>query len=180
MVARNTIIQGDCLTVLRTLPDKSVDSIITDPPYGIDYQSASRPDKTKRKPKIANDKTPFIWWMYDAFRVLKDRAALICFTRYDTEEAFRWAMSIAGFSPKAQVIWDKRTHGMGDLRGDFAPGHENIIFATKGRYTFPYGRPKSVLSHSRVPPGKLLHPNEKPESLLADLINSLTRPGQLI
>ncbi len=89
-------------------------------------------------------------------------------------------MRIAGFSAKAQVIWDKRTHGMGDLKGDFAPQHENIIFATKGKYAFPYGRPKSILSHCRVSPGKLLHPNEKPESLLADLVNSLTRPGELI
>ena len=179
MVARNTIIRGDCLTILRTLPDNSVDTIITDPPFGIDYQS-SRTDKTKRKPKIANDKSPFIWWMYDAFRVLKDPAPLICFTRFDTEEDFRWAMGIAGFRPRAQVIWDKRTHGMGDLKGNFAPQHENIIFATKGKYAFPYGRPKSILSHCRVSPGKLLHPNEKPESLLADLVNSLTRPGELI
>lgn len=70
----NTVIHGDCLSVLRQMDADSVDMIITDPPYGVDYQS-NRPkskDPTARFEKIANDKTPFIWWIYDAFRVLKD------------------------------------------------------------------------------------------------------------
>lgn len=71
-------------------------------------------------------------------------------------------MREAGFKDKAQVIWDKVVHGMGDLRGDFAPCHENVIFATKGRFTFPGKRPKSVIRVQRVDASKLAHPNEKP------------------
>ena len=37
----DTIVEGDCLKVLRKLPDNSVDSIITDPPYGIQYMHMS-------------------------------------------------------------------------------------------------------------------------------------------
>jgi site-specific DNA-methyltransferase (adenine-specific) len=33
----NVILQGDCLEVLKTLPDNSVDSIVTDPPAGIEF-----------------------------------------------------------------------------------------------------------------------------------------------
>lgn len=40
--------QGDCLEVLKTLPDNSVDLLVTDPPYGIDYQSRWCKDKTKK------------------------------------------------------------------------------------------------------------------------------------
>jgi DNA modification methylase len=128
---------GDCLERLKELADESVDSIVTDPPYGVDYQSAWRTDKSKWKPKIKNDKAPYIWWLKDAFRVLKVGGALLCFTRYDTENDFRWAMKLAGFMPKAQIIWDKQIHGMGDLKGDFAPQHENIIFANQGKVYFP-------------------------------------------
>lgn len=49
----------------------SVDMVITDPPYGVDYQS-TRAAKENRKDKIAGDKRPFIWWIYDAYRVLKE------------------------------------------------------------------------------------------------------------
>lgn len=65
----NTLINGDALTVLRQMEAESVDFIITDPPYGVDFQSG-RVEKARRRDKIANDKSPFIWWLYDAFRVL--------------------------------------------------------------------------------------------------------------
>ena len=56
MIQANTVITGDSLTVLRDMEADSVDMVITDPPYGIDYQSGS------------NDKAPFIWGIYDAAR----------------------------------------------------------------------------------------------------------------
>ena len=49
----NKIIQGDCLEIMKTFPDKSVDLIVTDPPYGIDYQSGRRHIKYE---KIVGDK----------------------------------------------------------------------------------------------------------------------------
>ena len=75
------VIHGDCLTVLRQMQPDMVDMVITDPPYGVDYQSR-RPkakDPSARFEKIANDKTPFIWWLYDAFRVLHDGGAVCVF-----------------------------------------------------------------------------------------------------
>lgn len=65
----NTLINDDALTILRQMESESIDFIITDPPYGMDYQSRRR-KATPQKDKIANDKSPFIWWLYDAFRVL--------------------------------------------------------------------------------------------------------------
>lgn len=168
------LIHGDCLEMLKTLADGSVDAIITDPPYGIDYQSSRKIDKTTRHAKIANDLEPFTAWVDEAFRVLKDGSGLLCFTRFDTEEAFRLALREAGFEDKQQIIWDKEIHGMGDLTGDFASQHENIIFATKGGFTFPGTRPKSVFRVQRVTPDKLVHPNEKPIELLQLLAVAIT------
>lgn len=176
----NEVLQGDCLELMRDIPDGSVSLVLTDPPYGIDYQSSRRTDKEKRKPKIANDKEPFLAWLPEAFRVLKEGGALACFTRYDVEGAFRASMRQVGFNDKAQVIWDKVIHGMGDLRGDFAPCHENVIFAVKGRFTFPGKRPKSVLRFQRVTAEKLLHPNEKPVELMSYLIQHLSSEGDTV
>jgi len=67
----NNLINGDALTVLRQMDSELIDFIITDPPYGVDFQSRRR-TATPQKDKIANDKSPFIWWLYDAFRVLTD------------------------------------------------------------------------------------------------------------
>lgn len=62
---------GDCLEVMKSIPDGSVDLVLCDPPYGIDYQSAWRTDKTQWKPKIANDKLPFVWFIHEAAKKLK-------------------------------------------------------------------------------------------------------------
>ena len=70
MIQPNTVITGDSLTVLRSMDDESIDMVITDPPYGIDYQSG-RKEKERRLAKIKNDKAPFIWWIYDAARGVK-------------------------------------------------------------------------------------------------------------
>ena len=52
------------MKLMQGIPHESVDMVITDPPYGIDYQS-NRP-KGEKKPKIKNDKRPYIWFIRDA------------------------------------------------------------------------------------------------------------------
>lgn len=174
----NTIIHGDSLTVLRQMEPESVDAIITDPPYGIDYHTKGT------NASIKNDKAPFIWFLYDAFRVLKSgesgRGALICFTRWDVEQTFIDAMKLAGFQVKSEVIWDKVMHGMGDCKAAFAPTHENIVFAVKGKFSFPGHRPKDIVTYHKLNGSQMIHPTEKPVSLLADLLSSVTKPGDLI
>lgn len=177
MIYENKLIHGDSLTVLRQMEPESVDAIITDPPYGINYVSPTGA-------RIQNDTAPFIWFLYDAFRVLKPgssgRGTLACFTRWDVQQVFIDAIRLAGFIVKSEVIWDKIQHGMGDLKSQFAPSHENIIFAVKGKFSFPGHRPKDLITHRKLPGSQMIHPTEKPVPLLADLITAVTKPGDLI
>lgn len=176
----NQIICGDCLEVMKDIPDKSVDLVLTDPPYGIDYQSARRIDRTQWKPKIANDKKPFVAWLGDSYRVLKETGSLLCFCRWDVQEEFKQAIEKSGFEIKSQIIWDKVIHGMGDLKAQFAPQHEVIWFATKGNFKFPNMRPPSILRFKRVDAEKLTHPNEKPIDLIKYLISVTTKPCNVV
>ena len=167
----------DCLEFMKTIEDNKIDAIITDPPYGIDYQSARRTDRTQWKPKIQNDKEPFVEWVKDAYRITKDGGVLLCFYRWDVGEVFRGAVRAAGYVVKSEIIWDKVVHGMGDLDGAFAPCHENILFAVKGKFSFPGDRPRSIIRQKRVDAEKLIHPNEKPVALLENIILSVTHPN---
>lgn len=177
-IKENTVIHGDSLTVLRQMEPESVDAIITDPPYGIDYHTKGT------GASIKNDKAPFIWFLYDAFRVLKSgasgRGTLICFTRWDVEQTFIDAIQLAGFNVKSEVIWNKVLHGMGDCKAQFAPTHENIVFAVKGKFSFPGHRPNDLVTHQKLASSQMIHPTEKPVSLLADLITAVTKPGDLV
>lgn len=175
-----TLHEGDCLEVMRGMPAESVDAIITDPPYGIDYQSAWRSDKSKWKPKIANDKQPFIWWLHDAYRLVKEGGILLCFCRWDVQEAFKLAIEWAGFTLKSQVIWDRGNHGMGDLKASFAPQHDVVWFAVKGAFRFPDKRPSTIIKSMRLSGEQLLHPNEKPVDLMEQLIRATTKVGDAV
>lgn len=176
----NSVVCGDCLEVMRDMPDDCVDLVLTDPPYGIDFQSARRIDKYDWKPKIVNDKEPFVEWIKDAYRILKPTGRLICFYRWDVQEKFLAEIIRSGFNPKSQIIWDKISHGMGDLKGEFAPQHESILYATKERYEFHGKRPTSIIQCMRVMPDKLVHPNEKPLPLLRKIIRNLTKESNIV
>lgn len=182
------LIHGDCLSALRELENESVDLVLTDPPYGIDFQSCFRSDgcggyssdRSKLRPKISNDKTPFIWWLHDAFRVTNQGGSLLCFCRWDVQETFRLAIEAAGYTVKSQVIWDKGGGGLGDLKASFAPQHEIIWFATKGKYAFPGKRPMSVIRCPKVPSCHIVHPNEKPIPLMTELLSVCPNPGTVL
>ena len=169
----------DCMDFLNEMGG-GIDAIITDPPYGISYQSARRIDKSRWKPKIENDETPYVEWIKPAFDKLKNGGRLICFYRWDVQDYFLDEITDAGFTVKSQVVWDKVMHGMGDLKGEFAPQHELMIYATKGRYEFKGSRPKTVYRHKRLDAESLIHPNEKPINLMAALIRDITIAGDVV
>lgn len=174
------LIQGDCLEVMRGMGDKSVDAVITDPPYGINYQSARRIDKDDRFPIISGDTNLNLDWIYQSFRITKNDGCLFCFCRWDTEQQFKQIIIDAGWKLQSQVIWDRGIHGLGDLKRQYAPMHDNALFATKQDFEFPSHRPKSVYRVDRVHGDKLLHPTQKPNGLMKRITIDLSKKDATI
>jgi len=178
----NQIYNVNCMDLLNSLPDNCIPAIITDFPYGIDFQSNQRVKSEKFK-KIANDKKPYIEWIEEAYRVTEeDGGRLICFYRYDVQDVLFDELELCGFTIKSQLVWDKKVHGMGDLKGEFSPAHELMVYATKGRYEFSgeVKRPTTVYNCQRVDAMKLCHPNEKPVILNQALIRDITTKNELV
>lgn len=111
-----TIYNGDCREILPQL--EQADLIVTDPPYGIDFQSCMRP-KEKRFEKIKGDKE-FPLWIFD----LQPRNAMFVWCRWDI-------LSILP-KPKSFIVWDKGSHGMGDLKHEFGRQWEACAFYPRG------------------------------------------------
>jgi site-specific DNA-methyltransferase (adenine-specific) len=173
----NTIHHADCLHLIESFPDNFIDAVITDFPYGIDFQSNHRP---KKFDKIANDEEPFIDWIAPLYPKMKDEGRVICFYRYDVQNELFSELKSAGFKIKSQLVWNKVGTSMGDLEGEFAPQHELMVYATKGRYIFKNGRPSTVFSSQKVTGSNLIHPNEKPVKLNQGIIRAITERGELI
>lgn len=171
---------GDCLEVMNDIPDKSIDMILCDPPYGIDFQSQWKKDKSQWKPKIINDKEPFIEFIPLLKRIIKPSGCVMIFTRWDVQQCFINKLTESGFAVKNVLIWDKVVHGMGDLKRAYGGTYESIIFCAEDDFLFSSKRPIDIIRITRVNPEKLMHPNEKPVELLSKLIKDCTYKNSLV
>ena len=73
---------GDCLELMKDIPDGSIDLIVTDPPYLISYKTNYRKDKTHKfctEINGDNDEELIRNYMAECFRILKDNSAMYCF-----------------------------------------------------------------------------------------------------
>lgn len=167
------LLNGDCLEKMSEIESGSVDMVVTDPPYGMEFVS-NRAKNGPRHKAIANDDVFFTEWLGEAYRVLKDGGGLISFCDWNTSHVWRQSIEQYGYDLKSQAIWNRMHHGMGDLTGSFAPMHDIIWYATKGKRTFANKRPKSVFSHRRPSPSEDHgHPTCKPVSLMQELIHGI-------
>ena len=206
MLNENTMLgQGDCLELMKTIPDGSVDMILTDPPYAT----------TKNK---WDSIIPFEPMWENLKRIIKPKGVIVLFAQTPFDK-------ILGASNidmlKYEWVWFKN-RPTGHLNSKFAPlkSHENILVFTKGSTSFvkntknssaynPQGLvaclkvnkrtkgngnydevnnkmenvalfenyPKSVLSF-KVEVG--LHPTQKPVDLLEYLIKTYTQSGETV
>lgn len=189
---RATVIWGDCRDpqIIAAVP-AGYGLLATDPPYGVTYNSGRSDTFTQ----IAGDDGSVDWPAVLAQWVGPEgtRSCGLADARH---------VYVFGYRPEqltgqlrlggtAELVWDKLSIGMGDLARPWGPSHEPITFGVhvKRRSDRAKGggnlaarlRRGSILRHQRPNGGSaVLHSNEKPVSLMADLIESSTVRGDLV
>ena len=208
--ATDTILVGDCLHLLKQLPDQSIDLVFADPPYNLQLQGdLSRPDHSAVD-AVRNDWDQFeSFEAYDAFsrawllecrRVLKPDGGLWLIGTYHNIFRLGTVLQDLGFWMLNDIIW-RKSNPMPNFKGTrFTNAHETLIWCSKtkdARPTFNYEAMKSLnddlqmrsdwtlplcTGHERLkgPDGKKLHPTQKPEALLYRVISATTKPGDRI
>ena len=199
MIGKNKVIMGDCLELMKLIPDKSIDAIISDLPYGT---TACKWDTI----------IPFepLWEQYK--RIIKDNGAIVL----TASQPFTSALVMSNIKMfKYEWIWDKvrpsnpmlakiqslKIHenilvfSIGktkyypqDLlktdkpRGGQNPSKTELGFgkAAKERYVQEfYNYPKSILKFG-TDNSKNVHPTQKPVALFEYLIKTYTNEGDLV
>ncbi|MCS6908704.1 MAG: DNA methyltransferase [Anaerolineales bacterium] len=205
----NQILLGDCVQVLNSLPEKSVDLIFADPPYNLQLrQPLWRPNMTRV------DAVDEVWDQFDSFqaydefsshwltacrRVLKDSGTIWVIGTYHNIFRIGKLMQDLGFWILNDVIWIK-TNPMPNFRGvRFTNAHETLIWASKfkgAKYTFNHHAMKNLneglqmRSDWMLPictgrerlriDGQKAHSTQKPEALLYRVILSSSKPGDVV
>ena len=175
-VLENNIYNADCLDIMRLMKDKCVDLVLTDPPYGMEY---SRHIKNWKQEKIENDNN-LEWlpeYLEQAKRVLKDSGSIYTFCSYHNIDKFKNEIE-KNFGLRNILIWDKGGAGMGDLETTYGCVYEMCIYANKSPQKLNGKRDSDILKFRRS--GNPNHPTEKPQALIAFLINKSSNPEAII
>lgn len=167
------LFNNDCLELMQRIPDKSVDLIVTDPPYLIKYKTNYRKDKEHDFcSEILNDDNYDLIKNYinQCYRILKDDTAMYMFCNCDRVDFFKQQLEETGFKIKNMIIWVKNNWTAGDLKAQFGKQYEIIFLVNKGRKCFNGKRITDVWNFDRVAGNAQLHQNQKPVDLLEQCI----------
>lgn len=165
-----TLYHGDCRDVLDLAP-KSVDLLLTDPPYGMSWQAKGSTaqgsvagDGARQGVRLVRQVLALTspWLATDAHALM--------FCHWESWPDFYDAMT--PYMPiRNALIWHKATGGMGNVRSNYLRDYEVVLYGARGkRPILGEGAYTNVLSgFGRVTKNRV-HPTEKPGALLQHLV----------
>lgn len=163
---KNTIINADCLDILKQLPDKCVDLILTDPPYGINCDGGSYGlgvNPIKYEKKDWDKEISSLEIFEQIFRVSKNQ--IICGGNYFTKY----------LKPtKAWIIWDK----IGNLKCENNFSECEMLWSSFKHQTKKY----QIIQQGfiRADKSERIHPTQKPLQLFEMILRDYSKEGNLI
>lgn len=206
----NTIINDDCIKVMNSMEENSVDLIFADPPYNLQLgENLTRPDNTAvagvyeewdsfESLAAYDDYTR--QWLKAARRILKDDGSIWVIGSYHNIFRVGYILQDLGFWILNDIVWNK-VNPMPNFKGTrFTNAHETLIWAVKNpkaKYTFNYEAMKALNEDTQMrstweiplctgkerlkgEDGSKLHPTQKPEALLYRVIMASSKIGDVV
>lgn len=192
---------GDCLEVLKELPDNSIDMVLCDLPYGTTqakWDSVIPFDELwKQYNRVAKDTTPIVLFGAEPFSSYL-RLSNITDYKYDwiwdkikgtnflnaKKQPLRYHENIHVFYKKQCVYNPQKTSGHPRKVSHKKDGHRNAeVYNTANKevhYDSTERYPRSILAFSTDSQRSSLHPTQKPVALLEYLIKTYTNEGMTI
>ncbi len=176
-LAAITILSGDCRDLIRDIPDGVIDLVVADPPYGIDYQSNRRAEKSKA---IANDDDDARAILFDMSRDLQRVMATDSHLYLFCDLIEFWGATVLRHLKLDDILIWAKGRGMGPTDGSgFVEGYEAILFYTKGNRKL-IDHPCNLIDAGRPSKHDRLHPTQKPIYALSKLIHASSQPGDVV
>lgn len=159
--------QGDCLEILKTMPDKSIDFLVTDPPFGL-----------KGEEKIED----VLERLKEADRVCKNMLILMDYRNF-------WQVDKLFHDKKiGEIIWEYGwvSGGRTKAKQGFFPTHNTIgLYGDKSNFKFITGsiihRDKGLSSPRQCSfANKTGHPYEKPVKLIEVLLDGINNCNSIL
>ena len=186
---------ADCFDILRDIPDKSIDLIITDPPYNISRQRKFTMKGRKHInidfgewDKWETQEEYLDWcklWLAECYRVLKDTGNILVW--HNKAMPFAYIMSKMGYKVKNLFVWNKTNAIPQFMKINFLSGFELATWCIKDinvKTTFNFKTQKEMNNYFLHPitcgNERTAHPTQKPMKIIQHLIEILSNPDDLV
>lgn len=206
----NTIIQGDSIEVLKTIPSNSIDLIFADPPYNMQTEGellrtdgstfSGVTDKWDKFNSLEDYDKFCKEWLKECKRVLKDDGSIWVIGSFQNIFRLGYIMQDLGFWILNDIIWSKpnAVPNFGGTR--FQNSHETLLWCSKSKkskFHFNYKTMKALngdkqmksvwdigicIGNERLKDeeGHKVHATQKPEKLLYNIIISSSEPNDVV
>jgi site-specific DNA-methyltransferase (adenine-specific) len=157
----------NCIDGMKLLPSKSIDLIVTDPPFAIDFK-ATKQNYNRTASRVMQgyneirqkDYYDFsARWMEQAFRILKESGSMYVFSGWNNLKDILNALDDVGFVTTNHIIW-KYQFGVVTTK-KFVTSHYHCVYVCKNekkRRFYPFAR---FSKKQRTPEGRSLHYKDK-------------------
>lgn len=187
----DSVCHGDALEFLPRLPSRSIDLLVTDPPFAIDFK-AQRLNYNRTGSNVlegyreipAGDYADFtLRWMEEAFRILSPTGSLYVFSGWNRLKEVLYSLDETGFTTINHLIW-KYQFGVFTKR-KYVTSHYHILFAVKDprHYTFHKVEhyPEDVWVINREYwKGRKKTPTKLPYELVKRILSFSSSPGDMV
>lgn len=164
----NTVWQGDCLELMKEMPDKCIDLVVTDPPYGIKYKYDIYEDTEENLSRLIASAVPEIRRVAKIVAIFTGVQNVWKYPQADWIIGYVWnttgSFGLYGYNQWQPIIlYGKDVKGFGSVNGQI----KSDVIRFSGMASAGYSKEKS-------------HPCPKPENIIKKLVARLSFPGEIV
>lgn len=182
-MSKISLVNQNCFDYLKTVPDKSVDLVLIDPPYEVsrdtNFQAGEAKGKDTDRFRVSmdfgdwdNDFVGLDLTIKECYRVLKDNGTMICFYDLWKITALREYFESANFKQIRFIEWVKTNPVPLNSKTNYLTNSREIavVGVKKGRPTFNSEYDNGIYRYPICHDKGRFHPTQKPVALLEELI----------
>jgi site-specific DNA-methyltransferase (adenine-specific) len=187
----NTLYSGDSLALMPGIPDRSIDLIITDPPFAIDFK-AQRLNYNRTGSNVIEGYQEILpeeyadftrRWIEEASRILSPTGSMYIFSGWNRLRDILEGIDSAGLFTINHLIW-KYQFGV-FTKKKYVTSHYHILFVTKNKKNYTFNKmdhyPEDVWEIKREYwKGKKKTPTKLPSEIVRKILKYSSNPGDLV
>jgi DNA modification methylase len=162
--------------VAKLMNGQKADMVFTDPPYGVNYQSNWRNNKSESKFDILENDNKFLDFKPNLILYTKESSAWFIWTSHQVYPIWRNMYEDYYLNT---IIWNKGKMGMGDL-SSYGNNYEMALFCSQGKPKLKGERKKAIWEINVEAGSEYVHPTQKPISLSAYAIPDFINENDLV